>query len=146
MSQINEDEHTKIPRWGITAQICVSHNRLDDIRRTLCGSFFFSLHCLLFCNSFLGWPSSMDDWTSKGRVKHFTLPFLAGGWQHCCLDCVRFTETAVLTRHNFYVICWKQCCFLKKKSWLQITLHLNRSIKSKHYFPRASAGPQGSLN
>lgn len=70
----------------ITAQICVYHNGLDDIRRTLCGSFFFFPSCLLFCHSCLGWPSWMDDWTLKGKVKYVNLPSLAGGWQGGFLD------------------------------------------------------------
>lgn len=87
MSQINEDEHTKLPCWGITAQIRVSHNRLDDIRRTLCGSFFFFFFSKLLPLSRLrSWLAIVDGWLNlKGKGHAFHLSLLAASWQHSCL-------------------------------------------------------------
>lgn len=57
----------------ITAQICVYHNRLDDIRRTLCGSFFF-LSFFPFPSPLLplpSWLAFLDGWLNlkgKGQV------------------------------------------------------------------------------
>lgn len=97
MSQINEDEHTKLPCWGITAQIRVSHNRLDDIRRTLCGSFFFFFSKLPL-SRLRSWLAIVDGWLNlkgKGHACHLSL--LAASCQHSRLTVSPFTERPTIS-------------------------------------------------